>query len=40
MGELYDAMQETGELYTIGGCKEFRNVHSAVWDAFEVANHI
>lgn len=38
--ELYDAMQEAEELYAIGDCKEFHNVHSAVWDAFEVANHI
>ena len=38
--ELYDAMQESEELYAIGDCKEFHNVHSAVWDAFEVANHI
>ena len=38
--ELYDAMQECDEVYAIGDCKEFHNVHSAVWDAFEVANHI
>lgn len=38
--ELYDAMQEAPELYAIGDCREFHNVHSAVWDAFEVANHI
>ena len=33
-------MQECDEVYAIGDCKEFHNVHSAVWDAFEVANHI
>lgn len=38
--ELYNAMQECDEVYAIGDCKEFHNVHSAVWDAFEVANHI
>ena len=38
--ELYKAMQECDEVYAIGDCKEFHNVHSAVWDAFEVANHI
>ena len=38
--ELYNAMQECDEVYDIGDCKEFHNVHSAVWDAFEVANHI
>ena len=38
--ELYNAMQECDEVYAIGDCKEFHNVHSAVWGAFEVANHI
>ena len=38
--ELYNAMQECDEVYAIGDCKEFHNVHSAVWDAVEVANHI
>lgn len=38
--ELYNAMQECDEIYAIGDCKQFHNVHSAVWDAFEVANHI
>ena len=38
--ELYNAMQECDEVYAIGDCKEFHNVQSAVWDAFEVANHI
>lgn len=38
--ELYNAMQECDEVYAIGDCKEFHNVHSAVWDAFEIANHI
>ena len=38
--ELYNAMQECDEVYAIGDCKEFHNVHSAVWHAFEVANHI
>ena len=31
--ELYNAMQECDEVYAIGDCKEFHNVHSAVWDA-------
>lgn len=38
--KLYNAMQECDEIYAIGDCKQFHNVHSAVWDAFEVANHI
>ena len=38
--ELYNSMQDCDEVYAIGDCKEFHNVHSAVWDAFEVANHI
>ncbi len=38
--ELYEALSEEPELYLIGDAKEFHNVHSAVWDAFEVANHI
>lgn len=33
-------MQDVPEIYAIGDCREFRNVHSAVWDAYEVANHI
>ena len=37
---LYDALCDEPELYVIGDAKEFHNVHSAVWDAFEVANHI
>lgn len=38
--ELFKALQNEPEVYAIGDCKEFHNVHSAVWDAFEVANHL
>ena len=38
--ELAEEVQDSRELYTIGDCREFHNVHSAIWDAFEVANHI
>ena len=37
---LYEAMQDVPEIYAIGDCRQFHNVHSAVWDAYEVANHI
>ncbi len=37
---LYDEMQDEPEIYAIGDCRQFRNVHQAVWDAYEVANHI
>ena len=37
---LYQQMQDASELYAIGDCKQFKNVHQAVWDAYEVANHI
>jgi len=37
---LYDEMQDAAEIYAVGDCKEFHNIHSAIWDAFEVANHI
>ncbi|MBR6208527.1 MAG: FAD-dependent oxidoreductase [Oscillospiraceae bacterium] len=37
---LYDAMQDAQEIYKLGDCREFKNVHQAVWDAYEVANHI
>ena len=38
--ELYMKMQDVPELYAIGDCREVKNVHQAIWDAFEVANHI
>ena len=38
--ELYQAMQDAPEIYEIGDCRQFKNVHQAVWDAYEVANHI
>lgn len=34
------AAKDGREIYCIGDCKEFHNVHSAIWDAYEVANHI
>jgi 2-enoate reductase len=37
---LYQALQDEPAIYAIGDCKEFHNVHSAIWDAFEVANHL
>ena len=37
---LYHAMQDVPELYAIGDCRECRNIHQAIWDAYEVANHI
>ncbi len=37
---LYQEMQDVPELYEIGDCKQFKNVHQAVWDAFEVANNL
>ena len=38
--DLYLHMQDVPELYAIGDCREVKNVHQAIWDAFEVANHI
>lgn len=38
--DLYDNMQDVPELYALGDCRETKNVHQAIWDAFEVANHI
>ena len=37
---LYDQMQDAAELYAVGDCRQFKNVHQAIWDSFEVANHI
>ena len=38
---LYDTLKyEVGELYTIGDAKKVSNIMYAIWDAFEVANHI
>ena len=38
---LYDEMlTEAGEIYSVGDCRQFKNVHQAIWDAYEVANHI
>ena len=37
---LYQAMQDVPELYAIGDCRECHNIHQAIWDAYEVANHI
>lgn len=28
------------EFYEIGDCRQFRNVHQAVWDAYEIANNL
>ena len=38
--ELFEAMQDADDIYAIGDCRQFKNVHQAVWDAYEVANHI
>ena len=37
---LFQQMQDADELYAIGDCRQFKNVHQAVWDAYEVANHV
>ncbi len=37
---LYDQMQDEPGIYAIGDCRQFKNVHQAVWDAYVVANHI
>ena len=37
---LYDEMQDADELYAVGDCKQFKNVHQAIWDAFEIANNL
>ena len=38
--QLFDQMQDADEIYAIGDCKQFKNVHQAVWDAFEIANNL
>lgn len=37
---LYDQMFDLPELYKIGDAKNVANVHNAIWEAFEIANHI
>lgn len=37
---LFRQMQDADEIYAIGDCRQFKNVHQAVWDAYEVANHL
>lgn len=37
---LYDEMFDVPELYKIGDAKDVANIHNAIWEAFEVANHI
>ena len=37
---LFDEMQDADEIYAVGDCRQFKNVHQAIWDAYEVANHI
>ncbi len=38
---LYDALQEkVPELYLLGDARKTSNIMNAIWDAFEVANHI
>ena len=37
---LYESMQDAEEIYAVGDCRQFKNVHQAIWDAYEVANHI
>ena len=38
--ELYMQMQDAAEIYAIGDCRQTKNVHRAIWDAFEVANNL
>ena len=37
---LFRELRDSDEIYALGDCRQFKNVHQAVWDAFEVANHI
>ena len=37
---LFQQMQDADEIYAISDCRQCKNVHQAVWDAYEVANHI
>ena len=39
--ELYDELRfDCREIYKLGDAKNVANIHSAIWDAYEVANHI
>lgn len=37
---LFETAQDFPEIHLIGDAKNVANVHSAIWDAFEVASHI
>ena len=37
---LYQEMLDAPELYEIGDAKNVANIHNAIWEAFEIANHI
>lgn len=39
-GDLYRKLQDLPELYQLGDAKNVANIHAAIWDAYEVANHI
>ena len=38
--KLYDELQDMPEIYAVGDCRQTKNVHQAIWDAYEIANHI
>ena len=39
--QLYEELQfEIPQLYLLGDAKQVSNIMYAIWDAFEVANHI
>ena len=38
--KLYDELAELPEIYKIGDAKNVANIHNAIWEAFEVSNHI
>lgn len=37
---LLNEIRDAPEIYAVGDCKQPKNVHMAIWDAFEIANHI
>ncbi len=41
VADLYNELQfEIPDLYLLGDAKQVANIMYAIWDAFEVANHI
>ena len=41
VADLYEELQfDVPELYLLGDAKQVANIMYAIWDAFEVANHI